>query len=313
MGVRLGFQIPVIATHDGAVWGDEVMAMGLARALGDAGSFASAEVYDPVLVHDNLDVQVDLYPVPVVRRTSVPRRIWWVQARVDEDWARCPDFSAILGYYHGFFAASPVLARKLAAWGAPPERIALLPMSCDTKAFRPVAARPELACSVAFCGNGGIRTRREVAEYLFPLRAHGLAIWGSDWDAFPELAPHVRGPLHPALVPALYASAGVVVSVHSPWHRDNDVPTSRLAEALSCGAALVSDSMPFARERYGDAVAFCDDGAAMERAVAALLADAGARERLAGRGRELMETRLGFQAMARDLLPLLAGAQEIRP
>lgn len=307
--MRIGFQLPVIGTDAGAVWGDEVMAMGLARALADAGVCDTAELYDPVLVHDNLDVLVDLYHIPVLRRVRAGRRLWWMQARVDPVWAGGPDFREVLDAYDGFFVASPQLGRLLTAWGAPAEAVTLLPMSCDVRAFTPVPPRPELACRVAFCGNGGIRSRDEVAEYLFPLRAHGLTIWGSDWERFPELSSCVRGPLPPALVPALYASARVVVSVHSPWHRDNDVPTSRLAEALACGAALVSDSLPYARERYGDAIAFCDDGAAMERAVAGLLADPSARDRLSGRGRARMVGRLGFQAMCDAIAPVLLGSR----
>ncbi|MBM4284057.1 MAG: glycosyltransferase [Deltaproteobacteria bacterium] len=292
--LRLGLQLPNINTFEGAVDGDEVMAVGMARVLSGLEQVEFAEVYDPVTVHDNLDVILHFYPFPLLRPVPGPRHYWWYQARVPEEWTANPEWRRCLALYEGFFAAGPALKQHLLSWGAPARKIALMPMSCDREVYRPRAPVEALAHPVVFCGNGGIRAPEEVHRYLTPLVDLGLAVFGSHWERFPELKAAVRGPIRPTEVPALYSSAAIILSTHTAWHRRHNVPTSRLWEALGCDGVVVSDHLPWAEELFGDAVVWTGGFDDLREKVAYLLAHPEERERIKGKGRRLIDRRLSF-------------------
>jgi GT2 family glycosyltransferase/glycosyltransferase involved in cell wall biosynthesis len=293
--LRIGLQLPNINTHEGAVDGDEVMALGMANILSGLKEVEFAEVYDPVTIHDNLDVILNFYPFPLLRFVPGPRQYWWYQARVPEDWAANPEWRQLLCLYEGIFVASPELKKHLLSWGVPAEKISLLPMSCDRGTYYPRPEAAELDHEVVFCGNGGIRAPEEVQRYLTPLKDLGLAIFGSHWERFPQLRHCLKGPIPPVKVPELYSNAKIIISTHTAWHRGNDIPTSRLWEAMGCDGVVVSDRLPFAEKLFGDAVVWTDGYEDIREKVAYLLAHPEERARLKGKGRELIDRRLGFK------------------
>ena len=302
--MKIGIQLPVVNTFSGAVWGDEVMAVGLARALNDLDGVTFAEVYDVVSIHDNLDVILHFYPFPFLRHIQGPRHYWWYQAAVHPSWLEDPRWSEYLALYDGIFVASPGLRDHLGVWGVPREKTSLMPMSCDLHAYRRLPPDARYSHDVVFCGNGGIRHADEVQRYLLPVRDLGLKIYGSMWENHPELQDCLLGSMPPRDVPALYSSAKIILSAHTMWHSGNGVPTSRLWEALACGAIVVSDRMPLAEQIFGDAIVWTDGYDDLREKVTRLLARDSERDAVRGRGRKIIEERAGFQVYAPKLLEI---------
>jgi len=300
--MRIGIQLPVINTFKGAVWGDEVMAAGLARVLSEQEGVAFAEVYDPVTIHDNLDIILNLYPFPILRHVRGPRHYWWYQAGMGPQLLNDPGWADSLSLYDGFFAASPRLREHLIGWGVPWEKTAVMPMSCDLNVYTPGRPADRYSHEVVFCGNGGIRTHGNVERYLVPLKDLGLKIYGSEWEKYSELKGCLMGPISPSEVPVLYSSSKIVISNHTPWHFENDLPTSRLWEALACDAVVVSDRVPFAQELFGDAVAWTEGFEDVRKKVAYLLNNDEQRAKIRGKGRKIIEEELSFQAYAPKLV-----------
>jgi Flp pilus assembly protein TadD len=303
--MRIGIQLPVINTYEGAVWGDEVMAQGLARALSECDGVTSADVYDPVTVHDNLDVLLHFYPFPALRHVRGPKHYWWYQAPTLKPLLENPDWTKTLSHYDGFFAASPSLKSHLLTWSVPEHKISIMPMSCDLHTYRKVSPLDKYRHNVVFCGNGSNRRQGEIDRFLVPLKELGLKIYGANWDHFPELMECVQGPIHPSEVPTLYSSAKVVISTHVFWHYDHDLPTSRLWEALACESVVVSDRLPFAETLFGNAVIWTDGYEDVKEKVSHLLAHGAELETHQGKGKKLIETHLSFQAYAPKLHRIL--------
>lgn len=301
-GLRIGLQLPVVNTYGGAVWGDEVMAVGLADALRARPEVAECDVYSLATIHDNLDLIISFYPYPECRVVRGPRQVWWFQAP-----RLSPRFGPIdeaVPLYEAILCAGPQLVQHVRAAGC--QRTLFVPMSANRTTYRPVAPRPEYAHPIVFCANHN-RTREEVERYLLPLLPFGLTIYGSGWEKEPELvaAGCLKGRINPADVPALYSSCGLVLSAHTLWHRANDVPTSRLWEATLSGATILSDKVPTAEKLFGQTVVFSDGGPELAELAAWLLANDGPRRALAAAARERVEAGLTFEHHARRILEFL--------
>jgi Glycosyl transferases group 1 len=88
-------------------------------------------------------------------------------------------------------------------------------------------------------------------EFLYPVlrrfsSSHRVALFGAGWDntAEPKLIGAVhRGTLPPTKIAHLYSTSKVVLSLHLQSHRRFGVVTSRVYEALTCGAVIVSDTV----------------------------------------------------------------------
>ncbi|MCC7492267.1 MAG: glycosyltransferase [Fimbriimonadaceae bacterium] len=303
-GLRIGLQLPIINTYSGNVWGDEIMAVGLADALRGEPGVAEAEVYDLDTIHDQLDLVISFYAWPETRLVAGPRQVWWYQApRLRAEAGPVTD---AVGRYEAVLVAGPNLGREVLDAGA--RKVLFVPMSANPEIYHPVEPRAELAHDIVFVANHN-RTREEVERYLLPLLPLGLTIYGAGWDREPELAAAgcLRGRIHPADVPAVYSSSKLVLSCHTPWHRLNDVPTSRLWEATCCGACVLSDRLPTAEKLFGETLVFSQGGAELAAFAQALLADDAGRQALAHAARERVEAGLTFRHHARRILDFLRG------
>jgi glycosyltransferase involved in cell wall biosynthesis len=300
--LRIGLQLPIINTYGGAVWGDEVMAVGLADALRRCPQVADCEVHSVATIHDNLDLVISFYPFPECRVVRGPRQVWWFQAPR----LKPPDgpIDDAVPHYEAILCAGPQLAARVKAAGAP--RTLFVPMSANPAVYRPVEPRAEYTHPLVFCANHN-RTREEVERYILPLVPLGLAIYGSGWDREPELvaAGCLKGRIHPHDVPALYASCKLILSAHSPWHRHYDVPTSRLWEATCCGATVISDRLPTAEKLFGNTIVFTDGGAELAELASWLLANDEVRVGLGRAARERVQAGLTFDHHARRILTFL--------
>jgi hypothetical protein len=300
---RIGIQTVVVNSFDGHVWGDECMALGLARACEARGH--PAKVVSR-LTHDiaslGLDVMIAMYPTGEI--PGFPYRIELPRPCLNLYWAQVPGHHLLARRdprFAGFLFAS---RSEMRASDAP--RKLWLPMSADAETYRPVAAAKEF--DVVFCANNtDARTPARLARYLEPILAVpgiNVCIRGSGWERTPYAA-HARGTIHPDEVPRLYAQARLVLSIHSDTHFAADMPTSRLFEAAACGCAVVSDELPTAREIFGDTMAWIDGGPATTAQVAALLRDDDRRAQMGAGARTILLRGYTFEAHAGRVLEFI--------
>ncbi|MBI4649967.1 methyltransferase domain-containing protein, partial [Candidatus Desantisbacteria bacterium] len=247
--LKIAIQLPVVNTFGRAVWGDEVMAVGMAQALTRLSEVEKVEIHDPVTIHDNFDIIINYYLHPQTRFVSGPFNIWWYQAPIFSQYT-LENMPAILSLYDGFMCASPDLAKFLKKFN---RESMIFTMSSNEEYYHRVPSSDNFKADIVFCANNN-RSLEDIKNYLIPLVPLGLKIYGSGWEKVPELKDAIKGPIHPKDVPALYSSAKLILSVHTKWHRENNVPTSRLWEASACRAPVISDKLPLAYELFGDSL-----------------------------------------------------------
>ncbi|NUQ01366.1 MAG: phosphate/phosphonate ABC transporter permease, partial [Armatimonadetes bacterium] len=135
-GLRIGLQLTVVNTYSGAVWGDEVMAVGLADALRAQPEVSEAEVYSSDTIHDNLDLVISFYAWPETRLVTGPRQVWWYQApRLNREAGPAVEAAS---RYEAVLVAGPRLGQEATAAGA--KRLLFVPMSANPAVYHPARA-----------------------------------------------------------------------------------------------------------------------------------------------------------------------------
>ncbi|CAM9486148.1 unnamed protein product [Ectocarpus sp. 13 AM-2016] len=148
-------------------------------------------------------------------------------------------------------------------------------------------------------------TKHRLVETLKEVAPYGLAIYGNGWGGVEdaeELLPFWRGILPLGDVAALYTSAKVVIATTETLQRSLGMVNNRVFEALSCGAAVVSDAFPAAEEMFGDHVLFYRQPGDAARAVKHLVGNDTARTDLGRRGRELVLSKHTFSSRVVTIL-----------
>ena len=295
--LRIGLQIPKAGTFSKMVWGDEILAEGLADALSQLDIVDQAVVYTPVTIHSNLDLVLSFYPYPETLFVPEAANFWWLQAGVLQD-ESLSKIDAAIALYEDFFAAGTGVAKWLRQYE---REAAFMLMGADLGIYRPYPPAPQYRHNIVFIGNN--YGRDEILErYLLPLVPLGLRIYGSGWEDVPELGEAFLGSIHPREVPKVYSSAKIVLSVHKSWHARMDIPTTRLWEATACGAAVVSDPVSLGKQIFGDAIVWSEGGRDLVEKVQFLLENDGARQALKARARLHALRTGGFQSQAVLLL-----------
>lgn len=190
--------------------------------------------------------------------------------------------------------------------------------AADVRVFRPLPGRQREG-DLVWVGNWGDGEReQELREFLLePSRRLALrtSVYGVRYpdEARAELDSHGVhyggwAPNHE--VPELFARHAVTVHVpRGPYVRSlPGIPTIRPFEALACGIPLVSapwqDAEGLFRPGHDFLVARC--GEEMKRHLSMLLADAGARDELARRGRETLLARHTCAHRVDELMHILS-------
>lgn len=302
--LKIGIQIPVTDTFESeeGVWGDEVMAIGFLEAFYRLPFIESVEILNPFTIHDNLDLIINFYPPPITRFINGPINLWWYQAPFIE--YNTESLKIYDGLYDGYMVASLHLMNLLQQ-EINPKYIILLPMSVDPEVYKPVEPVDKYKHDIVFCGNVTAgRTYELIEDYLIPLKDYDLKIYGSGWEKFPELKENWNGIIPPKDVPKLYSSSKIVISFHGDWHRKNDVPTSRLWEALSCEAFVISDNLPMAVKLFGNNIIWTNGGNHIMKLVNYYLKHDGIRKELGKKGRELILKYHSFDHRVNEILDL---------
>ncbi len=200
---------------------------------------------------------------------------------------------------------------RRAGWG---RQVATWHEAADTRRFRPLPQTAREA-DLVWIGNWGDGERsRELAEFLvgpvarlgLAATVHGVRYPRTALDALAEAGIAYRGWLANADVPAAFARHRVTVHVPRRPYVEAlpGIPTIRVFEALACGIPLVSAPWDDAEGlfRPGEDFLMVPDGAAMERALAGLLADPERAAAQARRGLATIHARHTCRHRADELL-----------
>jgi O-antigen biosynthesis protein len=231
-------------------WGDTWFAHDLADALGradiDARVVTRGGAANPD--RDRDDVVIVLRGLkritPRRPRRGGARWILWVISHpelVEPD--EMADYDAV-------FAASTT-------WGN--ENVRPLLQATNTRRFTPEAASPDSGAGVLFVGS----TRGEFRPAVHASLAAGveLTVYGVGWEAF--LPPErIAGEfLANDLLPAAYASAGIVLNDHWREMADLGFLSNRLFDATATGTRVISDAANGLTDVFGSTVLTFRDAA----------------------------------------------------
>ena len=310
-GLHIALHAQSKSSLHGWVAGSEITTRGLARALSAHPRVAHVQVFAPfayegfethpsrwdVLVFEGYIGTVGAVARAARRHSPHVVVLHWVLDTY-------PSLKQIAALdVDGFLTNSLALWPKLDAV-APTAHVML---AADTDAMRPVAPRPEYAADVVYLGQFS-RTKDRLAGMLDEVVANNatLHIWGNGWDNDSQnrrFLKHWRGVLPSGDIPALYASAGLVLGTTEAAQRALGMVNNRVFEALSCGAPLLLDSFPAAEAAsWGGFVRWRRGEGDVARHVRAVLADPAAARAASLRGRAHVVAAHSYAARAARVL-----------
>jgi hypothetical protein len=231
----------------GEQWGDTWFARDLVDALNRAGEEARVVFRGGATAEARM--QDDVVLVLRGLRRVVPRRgeatwLLWVISHPEMVEADEPaDYDAV-------FAASRHWGRAASGeFGVPVESLL---QATNPHRFTPDAAEPDTGADVLFVGS----TRGEFRPAVRAAVAAGvdLSVYGVGW---PEFLPpdRISGEFLPnEVLPAAYASAGIVLNDHWPDMASEGFLSNRLFDAAACAARVLTDQATGLDEVFGDVV-----------------------------------------------------------
>jgi len=151
-----------------------------------------------------------------------------------------------------------------------------LPIATNPTRFGRVQPNPDLACDVLFMGSYW-NQHRDVVDALPALaaRGHSVHVHGRGWESVPGFAALDRGFIDYDDVPRAYASARIVVDDAASSTKACGSVNSRVFDALSVGAVVVSNSAPGVHDLFDDSFPTWSDASSLVDLVEAILAEPG--------------------------------------
>lgn len=194
-------------------------------------------------------------------------------------------------------AASTLLAEHLEAHLG--RSVPVLPQATDARRFGPGAPVARRVSQTLFIGN----TRSVQRPVILAALATGLPITliGSGWERYVDPRLVAARSVAAEELPAWYRSADVVLNDHWGDMRHWGIVSNRVFDALACGAAVLSDSVPGLEELLDGAVVEIDEASAVGPALVALLEDAAHRDELVSRGQRVVLTSHTWEHRAASL------------
>ena len=279
-------------------WGDWHLAQALADALGRLGHPVRVQAQDRVdsLAGRACDVHLVVRGLAPVRATPGQRHVLWVISHPEDvDDAECDRADLVL-------VASPRFAAHLRTRTTTP--VELLHQATDPHHFRPAPVDPRFAHDLTVVARSRDVLRPAVADAL----AAGLrpAVYGGGWEGLVPPGVVVADHVDYAELPAVYASARVVLNDHWDTMRTWGFVSNRIFDVAACETVVVSDPLPELVDLFGDLVPVWTGPDELRRVVDQLLADPAAT---AARVRDLRRRVLDghtFDHRAQELLTHLA-------
>lgn len=240
--------IGIAAPNDrlAARWGDWHLAGGLARALERRGHVARVRTLEHVDDEGTpaSDVRIVLRGLEPWPRRPGPAHVLWIISHpelVTDD--ECDQADLVL-------VASQRFADHLRTRTSTPVEVLL--QATDPVRFRPDASASRSVDDVVVVAKTRDARRPIVDDAL----AAGLrpSIYGTGWRGLVDPDLVVADYVANAQLPAVYASAAVVLNDHWPSMRDWGFVSNRLFDAVACGAPSVSDPVLGIEALFDDAV-----------------------------------------------------------
>ena len=275
-GARARIGITVTDASGGSGYGDLHVARELSAALSELGlDLRLLELRDDRWKEGarNLDVLISLHDrLPL---HELPERVLtaaWIRNWTDR-WIGKPWFRS----YDAIFASSRVSIERIAERSQ--RSAAFLPLATNPERFRPRAREARFASDIVFAGNhwGGERAIARVLPRL--AQDFEVKVFGSGWDAVPEMEAIQGGPIAFDEVPSAYASARLVVDDSAPHALPYGAVNARVFDALACGTPVASNDAAGVRDLFGDDVpVWHDEESLREVALGAINASSGLLE-----------------------------------
>ncbi|MFH1848042.1 MAG: glycosyltransferase [Candidatus Omnitrophota bacterium] len=246
------------------VMGDELQARAIAREVMEhCPQIKQCRIYD---IKEAGKIKDDIifnmwaeYPA-VKKRSNSQKTVMWLQNAGFKD--RAKEF---VDSYDYVFSPSKKICEEFDGFN-------YLPMACeDTEIFRKAAPEEQLKTEVCFVGNYNEYQRplHLQEQFILPAAKYNFGLWGSNWDMSPfaSIRDSARGRLEPHDIPKAYSSADIVLSNHWLAHRDEEMVTTRIFEALACEAFVISDYFG-ALDEFKDYIVFTSGGKDLEDKIA---------------------------------------------
>lgn len=273
------------------VWGEEVMARLFRKELARLG--VDSEIINKsqqfsrrpdVTFHFSENMPV----FPSSKRVLYLQNDWDFRAFVDSPKRFDENFDVILH-------ASPVLHAKHG-------KGFFFRMPADPELYFPTQPSGKFEpCDIVYVSNN-IKPYLN-NDWLKPLGAHfgsRFRIYGSMWE---NSGLHSWGAPKGMVVPDLFASAKIVLSLHLEDHRRYNVTTCRIPEALLAGKPVISDAV--GGEEFGDFVWYARDASDLIDSAEWILANYSEAVSRAMQGREHVLKHHTFKHRAAALLNII--------
>lgn len=287
--MRIGIFLYHTGTVDsGPVWGDEVMALGFQRHMKKTAGVEFVKLYNRDQIElarkDELDLGFYFHP-DIDKAAKV--NIFWLQNGQNEQ-------AAIRSArnFEGVAFCSKVLLKEYGSG-------IYLPQTVDTGIYYKKDSVKELECDITYVGNN-IKEQETVKTYLEPLvnqTKYKLSIYGNSWPY-----PQFRGRISPFIVPDLYSSSKIVLSMHLKDHKRYDVVTSRVYEALACETLVISDVIEEAVINFHQHVVFSAGAEHLLEQVEFYLTNESARLEMIKGQRQLIVDKYDVRHRVNDIL-----------
>jgi GT2 family glycosyltransferase/spore maturation protein CgeB len=194
--------------------------------------------------------------------------------------------------------------------GVTGRRTIRFPLAVNPARFHPQPAQEGYLADYVFTGNWWGKDR-DIQQALEVRAGERLAVYGKDWEKVPELAPYARGEIPYSELPAVYASATLVLD-------DTQGPTlpygalnARVFDALAAGTLPLTNCAAGVHELFDEDFPVWDSRATLRAQLDRLLGDGERREQLVRRYRETVLTKHTYAHRAAQLREILLEHEQL--
>ena len=289
-----------------AGWGDWYTGHELGdavEALGWRVTYVQRKGDDWYSLPDDLDYVLSLMDAFDLRR--VPEHVTtiaWIR-NWTERWLERPWFERIDLLLASSAGSAEVIEQ---ATGRPSIRF---PLATNPARFAGARFDATLACDYAYTGNRW-GEQRAIEGAVTPRSGERFRVYGLGWNAIERLSPYEHGPVAYGRLPAVYASAKLVLD-------DTQSPTlpygalnARVLDALAAGALPVTDCAAGVHELFDEDFPVWTSAETLRAQLDELLGDEQRRQSLARRYREIVLREHTYAHRAVQLRRLLIEHQE---
>lgn len=185
----------------------------------------------------------------------------------------------------------------------------LFPLAANPARFAPGPAVPAFAADYVFTGNRW-GEQRAIESALAPRRGERVAVYGRGWDEVAAMRRHTRGPIAYDELPAVYASASVVVDDTAGPTLPYDAVNARVFEALLSGTPVITNGADGVHALFDADFPVWSDGATLRAGLDHLLGDDARRAELAERYRRTVLREHTYAHRARTLADAVVACEE---